>query len=92
MNFKTHYCESFFICPHKRTIKSIVLQYTSFRGDFMYISRIINMTTVKGTTYFALLIRYPDGSCECLYDLRPKDVKEKTFGKSEGFKAYLVKP
>ena len=55
------------------------------------IPRIINMTTEKGITYFALRISYPDGSNEYIYHVREKDLasKEKPSENSEGFKAYL---
>ena len=52
------------------------------------IPRIINMTTEKGITYFAMRISYPDGSNEYIYHLKEKDLsqKEKPSEISEGFK------
>lgn len=53
------------------------------------IPRIINMTTEKGITYFAMRISYPDGSNEYIYHLKEKDLsqKEKPSEISEGFKS-----
>ena len=53
------------------------------------IPHIINMTTEKGITYFAMRISYPDGSNEYIYHLKEKDLsqKEKPSEKSEGFKS-----
>ena len=41
------------------------------------IPRIINMTTEKGITYFAMRISYPDGSNEYIYHLKEKDLSQK---------------
>ena len=53
------------------------------------IPRIINMTTEKGITYFAMRISYPDGSNEYIYHLKEKDLsqKEKPSEIYEGFKS-----
>ena len=53
------------------------------------IPRIINMTTEKGITYFAMRISYPDGSNEYIYHLKEKDLsqKEKPSEIPEGFKS-----
>ncbi len=38
------------------------------------IIRIINMSIEKGITFFALRIRYPDGTNGYLYDMKEKDI------------------
>ena len=63
------------------------------------IRKIVNMTTDKNNTYYAVIIFYPDGSNEYCFDVKRSDLiqwqkNDKTFGapKVLYYIAYLERP